>query len=343
MQDIKEFDLKDLEQKFVLLGAEPYHARQVFSWMYRRGVLDFNFMSDIPGGLRKKLAENFYPIGLKMLKSLESKDGTKKILLGTKDNNCIEAVVIPSGDRSTGCVSSQIGCKYGCSFCASGLFGFKRNLTIGEIIEEAIFLKDIAKENRLTHLVFMGTGEPMDNYNNVFKAVRILNSKEGLNIGARRITISTSGIIPGIERLSSEGLQVELSVSLHAANERLRSSLMPINKKYPLKELIRSCREYSLKTRRQVTFEYILIKEVNASLKDARDLANLLSNFKLSKVNLIPANHIKEFKFRPAPEIDVQSFKEYLIKSRINVTLRKSRGEDIGAACGQLRLNYVKN
>ncbi|OQB12911.1 MAG: putative dual-specificity RNA methyltransferase RlmN [Candidatus Omnitrophica bacterium ADurb.Bin205] len=343
MQDIKDLDLKNLEREFLALGAKPYHARQVFSWLYKRGVWDFNYMSDIPQALRGKLADRFYILGFKLLKHLESRDGTRKILLGTKDNNSIESVLIPANSRVTGCLSSQVGCKYGCSFCASGMLGFKRNLTAGEIIEEVIYLKDNALENRLTHLVFMGTGEPMDNYENVIKAIRIINSSAGLNIGARRITISTNGIIPGIERLSSEGLQLELSVSLHAATDELRSSLMPVNKSYPLSELIQACKEYSLKTHRQVTFEYILIKGLNSSLRDAEGLFRLLKDFKLAKVNLIPSNHIPELEFEPASKNSVDIFKDYLVKSRINVTLRKERGEDINAACGQLRLNYAKN
>ena len=343
MQDIKELDLKELEREFLSLKAKAYHARQVFSWLYKRGVLDFNYMSDIPQALRERLASRFYILGLGLLKSLKSQDGTQKILLGTKDGNCIEAVVIPAEGRVTGCVSSQVGCKYRCGFCASGLLGFKRDLTAGEIIEEVIYLKDNALDNRLTHLVFMGAGEPMDNYVNVLKAIRIINSSAGFNIGARRITLSTSGIIPGIERLSSEGLQLELSVSLHAASDELRSSLMPINKKYPLPKLIQACKEYSLKTNRQVTFEYILIQGINSSLKDAENLVKLLQDFKLSKINLIPSNYIAEFKFKPAEKKDVDSFKEYLVKRKINVTLRKERGKDINAACGQLRLNYAKN
>lgn len=343
MRDIKNFDLKELEGEFLALGVKPYHARQVFSWLYKRGVWDFNYMSDIPQALRKELADRFYILGFRLLKHLDSQDGTRKILLGSKDDNSIEAVIIPAKARVTGCLSSQVGCKYRCGFCASGMLGFKRDLTAGEIIEEAIYLKDNALENRLTHLVFMGTGEPMDNYDNVIKAIRIMNSSAGLNIGARRITISTSGVIPGIERLSSQGLQLELSVSLHAATDTLRSRLMPVNKVYPLRELIHACKEYSLKTRRQVTFEYILIKGLNSSLRDAEGLSRLLKDFKLAKVNLIPSNHIPELKFEPAPKNSVDIFKDYLVKSRINVTLRKERGEDINAACGQLRLNYAKN
>lgn len=343
MQDIKNCDLKDLEKELLSLNAKTYHARQIFSWLYKRGVFDFNYMSDIPQGLRKDLTVEFYTLGLSLLKSSKSKDQTLKILLGINAGDSIEAVLIPSVDRVTGCISSQVGCRFKCNFCASGLLGYKRNLSVGEIIEQAIYLKDNAPDNRLTHLVFMGTGEPMDNYENVIKAVRIINSGYGLNIGARRITISTCGIIPGIERLASEGLQFELSVSLHAATDELRSKLMPINKKYPLKDLIKTCKEYSIKTKRQVTFEYILIKNINSSLKDAKDLCGLLKDFKLSKVNLIPSNYIPEFKLKPADKSEIFNFRDHLSSQGVCVTLRKERGEDINAACGQLRLNYAKN
>ncbi len=342
MQDIKEFNLKELESKFLALGIKAYHARQVFSWIYKRGVLDFSFMSDIPKGLREKLAGIFYISEIKLLKLFKSKDKTQKLLLGLKDGNCVEAVIIPTKNRVTGCVSSQAGCKFGCSFCASGMLGFKRNLSVGEIIDEVIYFKDTAPENKLTNLVFMGTGEPMDNYANVMKAIRIINSAQGFNIGARKITISTSGIIPGIDSLSQEELQVELSVSLHAADDKLRSSLMPVNKKYPLKELIKACRKYSLKTNRQVTFEYILIKDVNSSLKNAQDLVKLLEGFKLSKINIIPFNFIKELKTQPVDKAALTLFRDYLAEHGVHAILRKERGEDIGAACGQLRLGYEK-
>ena len=337
MQDIKEFDLKELENKFLSLGIKAYHARQVFSWIYKKGASDFKVMSDIPVKLREMLLDKFYISELKLLKLLKSVDGTQKLLLGLKDGNCVEAVIIPTRDRVTACVSSQVGCKFGCSFCASGKLGFKRNLTTGEIIDEIIFLKEKAPDNKLSNLVFMGTGEPMDNYANVMKAIRIINSGQGFNIGARKITISTSGVIPGIESLSREDLQVELSVSLHAADDKLRSQLMPVNKKYPLKDLIKACKEYSLKTNRQVTFEYILIKDVNSSIKNAQDLVKLLEDFKLSKVNIIPFNSVKEFGAQTADKATIISFQDYLAKHGVHAILRKERGEDIGAACGQLR------
>jgi len=342
MQDIKGLTLKELEEKLKAFGANAYHARQVFSWIYKKAALDFDGMSDLARELRDKLKENFYVSGLQAVKRLKSKDGTKKLLFKLKDGNCVESVIIPAKERFTGCVSTQVGCKFACQFCASGIEGFKRNLTSLEIIDEVLQLKKETLPAQLTHLVLMGTGEPLDNYGETLKAVKVINSSEAFNIGARRITISTSGIIPGIQKLAGEGLQVELSVSLHAADDELRSRLMPINKKYPLKELILCCKEYTAKTNRQVTFEYILIKGLNSSLENARDLSRLLAGWKLSKVNLIPSNFIKELKVEPPDRKDILSFKDYLAKNRINVTLRKERGADISAACGQLRLNYEK-
>ncbi|MDD2679570.1 MAG: 23S rRNA (adenine(2503)-C(2))-methyltransferase RlmN [Candidatus Omnitrophica bacterium] len=342
MKDIKELTLKGLEEKLKSFGAQAYHARQIFSWIYKKAALDFGQMSDLPAGVRVKLKENFYINGLRIIKRLESSDGTRKLLLALKDANLIEAVIIPVKERVTGCVSAQVGCKWACSFCASGLSGFKRNLTCSEIIDEVLYLKKESLPRALTHLVFMGTGEPLDNYAQVLAAVKIINSPLGFNIGARRITLSTSGVIPGIQRLSGEGLQVELSVSLHAADDALRSKLMPVNKKYPLKDLIKTCKDYSARTNRQVTFEYILIKGVNSSLENARDLSRLLSGWKLAKVNLIPSNSISELKVEPPPRSDILLFKGCLVKHGVNTTLRRERGEDINAACGQLRLSYAK-
>jgi 23S rRNA (adenine2503-C2)-methyltransferase len=250
-------------------------------------------------------------------------------------------VVIPAEGRVTGCISSQVGCKFGCNFCASGLKGFKRDLSVGEIVEEVLSLKDNAPEYLLTHLVFMGTGEPLDNYDNVLKAIRIINSKESFNIGARRITISTCGVTPQIKRLSGEGLQIELSVSLHAADDKTRSQLMPVNKKYPLGQLMTACREYIRITNRQVTFEYCLMEGVNSDLQSARNLSILLKGMN-AKVNIIPANPIKELGVNPPKKLEILFFCDYLKKHGVNVTLRKARGQDIDAACGQLRLRYDK-
>ncbi len=335
MRDIKELDLPALEKLLSQWGELPFHAQQVFSWVYKKGATDFVQMSDLPAGLRNKLKDNFYICGLKLSKKFISPDGTEKFLLELKDKNLIECVSIPAEKRVTGCISSQVGCKFGCGFCASGLSGFQRNLTCGEILDEVLYLKP-------THIVFMGTGEPLDNYDNVLEAIRMINSKEGFNIGSRRITISTCGIIPGIKRLAQEGLQIELSVSLHAADDKTRSQLLPVNQKYPLRDLLEACAEYIRETNRQVTFEYVLIKGINSDLPSAQKLSKILKGLKLAKVNLIPANYIKELNIQAPQKPDILAFRDYLVKHGTQVTLRKPRGGDIEAACGQLRLKYVK-
>lgn len=342
MDDIKNLTLKELEQTLKDWQQPAFHARQVFTWLYKKGVFDFERMSDLPEALRRQLKENFYIRSFKSAKEFRSGDGTRKFLLELKDGNAIEAVIIPAEKRVTGCLSTQAGCKFSCSFCASGASGFKRNLTCGEIIEQALFLKASSQDKRLTHLVFMGIGEPLDNYDNLLKAIRIINSSEGLQIGARHITVSTCGLIPGIKKLAKEGLQIELSISLHAAEDKLRSRLLPVNKKYPLKELIPACRAYIKKTGRQITFEYILISGLNSGLQNAQNLSILLQGLKLAKLNLIPSNCIKEAKAAPPSKEEILAFKSALLAQGITATIRRPRGEDIQAACGQLRLGYGK-
>ncbi|PIQ90576.1 MAG: 23S rRNA (adenine(2503)-C(2))-methyltransferase RlmN [Candidatus Omnitrophica bacterium CG11_big_fil_rev_8_21_14_0_20_41_12] len=340
MQDIKELALAELQDQLLSYGFPKYHAKQIFSWIYQKGIIEFSSMSNLPLALRNKIGEEFYILGLKLADLQKSSDGTTKFLFELEDKNLVEAVNIPAARRSTGCISSQVGCKFSCRFCASGLGGFKRNLRAGEILDEVLYLKNNTQGTDLTHIVFMGTGEPLDNYENVLKSIRIINSCDAFNIGARRITISTSGIIPGIERLALEDLQIELSISLHAPDDKRRSQVMPVNQKYPLKDLIRCCHEYIAKTNRQITFEYILIKNFNSGTDAAQELVNLLKDLRLAKVNLIPANPVPELKIMPASKPEIEAFKEYLFKSGINVTLRQERGEDIDAACGQLRLRH---
>lgn len=341
MQDIKELSPKELESVFEAWQEPAFRAKQVLSWLYKKGATDFNQMTDIPSGLRVKLKDNFYIYGLKLIKRSVSQDGTEKFLFCLKDKNLIEAVVIPTKNRITACISTQVGCKFACLCCASGRLGFKRNLTCGEMIEEVLYLKNNSKDKKLTHIVFMGTGEPLDNYENVLETVRILNSKDAFAIAARRITISTCGIIPGINRLKQEDLQVELSISLHSADDLIRSQIMPINKKYPLSELIGACRKYIKQTGRQVTFEYILIKGMNSDLQSALKLVKILKGLNC-KVNLIPFNPLKELKLNSPSKAEIIYFRDYLLEHGINVTLRRPRGIDIEAACGQLRLRYEK-
>ena len=342
MQDIKEFSLEELGNILKSWDKPPFHSRQIFSWIYKKQAQGFEKMSELPLDLRKKLKENFDLFSFKLVKILQSRDGTKKFLFALRDKNLIEAVTIPTEKRITGCISTQVGCKFACRFCASGLLGFRRNLTCAEMIEEVLWLKNNSLDKKLTHIVFMGTGEPLDNYGNVIKAIRIINSKLGLNIAVRRITISTCGIIPAIKKLPEEALQIELSISLHAADDKTRASLMPINRNYPLKDLMQACKEYIKKTNRQITFEYVLIKGINSDLQNALNLSKILKGLKLCKVNIIPCNYIKELNVEPPKKLEILLFRDYLLKAGIHVTLRKPRGEDIEAACGQLRLRYVK-
>lgn len=360
MQDIKELSLRELESVFTQWGEPVFHAQQVMAWIYKKSATDFDQMSNLSLDLRKRLKENFYLLGLKIVETLCSQDRTAKFLFELRDKNFIEAVSIPTEKRITACLSTQVGCKFTCSFCASGLLGFKRNLTSGEMLEEVLYLnpvrnttqiennvkvsngvKNNSKNKKLTHLVFMGIGEPLDNYDNVLGAIRIINSSYAFNIGARRMTISTCGIIPAIERLAGEGLQIELSISLHASDDKTRSQIMPVNKKYPIKDLINACEKYIKKTNRQITFEYVLIKGVNSDLLNAQNLIKILKDLKLCKINLIPCNPIKELNIEPPNKLEVLLFRDHLIEGGLNVTLRQPRGQDIEAACGQLRLRYA--
>ncbi|MCM8757500.1 MAG: 23S rRNA (adenine(2503)-C(2))-methyltransferase RlmN [Candidatus Omnitrophica bacterium] len=338
-RDIKDLSIEELKQYLEVNGFLTFHALQIFNWIYKKVTDNFSLMTDLSLALRSFLEENFYIQGLSLKEKKISSDNTEKYLFKLKDKNSIETVAIPSGKRITGCLSSQVGCKFSCKFCASGILGFKRDLKVGEIIEQILYLNS---HHRLTNIVFMGIGEPLDNYENVLKAIRIINSKEALNFGARRITISTCGIIPAIRKLIEEDLQIELSISLHSPDDKIRSLLMPVNKIYPLRELISICKEYIEKTNRQITFEYVLIKGINSDLSFAEKLSKIAKELKLCKVNLIPANPIKEYNILPPNKLEILYFRDYLLKRKVNVTLRKSRGRDIEAGCGQLRLRYEK-
>jgi len=337
--DIKNLSGDELIKELIRMGEKPYRANQVFKWLYKVGVKSFNDMTDLSRDLREKLKDKFH---ITKITSLDSKrsfsDGTTKYLLKLEDSHTIEAVFLPEEDRATVCLSSQVGCKFACSFCASAPFGFVRNLKASEILDEVLFMRELNKGQAITNIVFMGIGEPLDNYNNVMRAIRILNDENAFKIGARKITISTCGIIPGIDRLVNEKLQIELSVSLHSADNKIRSRLVPMNKAYPLEELISTCKNYTLKTKRVITFEYILIRGENASVPDAFKLARLLTGM-MCKVNVIVYNQIKAKGYEAPAKEDVGKFIRTLKTRGINVMLRKSKGEDIDAGCGQLRIS----
>ncbi len=315
-------------------GEPGYRALQVFDWIYKKRAFSWDAMSSLPAALRAKLSCRFPFPDVRQIDMRQSADGTRKFLFGLCDGQRVESVFIPAGKRATLCISSQAGCKFGCGFCASGLGGWKRDLTSGEILGQVLLAKKAcADAGEVTHIVFMGVGEPFDNYDNVLKAVRLLNAPEALHIAARRITISTCGVVPGIERLAAEGLQVELSVSLHASNDALRSRLMPVNRKYPLAALMKTCRAYARTTGRQVTFEYILIKDLTCTDACADELYKLLRGW-LCKVNFIACNAVGELAFKPPSKDEGARFQASLKGRGIITTWRMARGQDIAAACG---------
>ncbi len=335
--DALSLSLVELTAQLKAIGEPAYRAAQIFDWIYKKHKFSWEEMSSLPKPLREKLSAQIpFPVLIQKEARIAA-DGTRKFLFELFDGQLIEAVFIPTKKRATLCISSQAGCKFGCTFCASGIGGWKRNLTTGEILSQVLWTMRACEDTaEVTHIVFMGVGEPFDNYENVMKAVRLLNAPEAFQIAARRITISTCGVVPGIKRMALEDLQIELSVSLHAANDELRSQIMPVNRKYRLNELMNTCRTYAKDTNRQVTFEYILIKDLTCTEQAAEELARLLRGW-LCKINLIAYNPVGEFTHEPPSKNETERFKASLEKKGILVTFRMPRGEDIAAACGQLR------
>lgn len=333
-KDIKNLALEEFKQELEKISEPSYRAEQIFSWIYKKGACDFSAMDNLPKPLKEKLSQYYYIGAIKPLKHLKSIDQTEKFLFELKDGNLIETVLIYAWQRKTLCVSTQAGCKFACSFCASGMNGFKRDLSVSEILSQILSIEHNLK-HRVTNFVFMGIGEPLDNYENVAKAIKIMNSKKAMGIAARKITVSTSGIIPGIEKFKELGLQVNLSISLHAASNELRDRLMSVNKKYPLEELLKACEDYMKNGGRMLTFEYILIKGINDSQNDVDELVKAAKRLK-AKVNLISYSPVPGLDFQALLEKDVKIFEDKLIKRGVNVTIRDSKGKDIMAACGQL-------
>ncbi len=332
--DIKDLSLDRLATELESLGEPAFRAKQIFAWLYRRGKATFGEFSDISRGLRDKLEERYFIGRLEAVERLRSADGVQKFLFRLGDGERVETVLIPSGTRRTVCLSTQAGCKYRCAFCASGLGGFRRDLTPSEITGQVLFVKDVMGEEP-TNLVFMGMGEPLDNFDNVAGAIRIMNAAEGMGIAARRFTISTCGVVPGIERLAKLDLQVNLSLSLHAVTDRLRDRLMPVNRKYPLEEIVRACEAYLESGGRMMTLEYILIRDVNDTRNDAEGLAAIARRLR-AKVNIIAYSPVPGLEFAPPEDAAMKEFVRWLEERRVQVTERRSKGADIAAACGQL-------
>ena len=340
MKNIKDYNLEELKKEMIELGEKPFRAEQIFKWIHQEKVKTFEEMTNLSLELRKKLEENYTMCNYKILKKQESKDGTIKYLFDVLDGNAIETVLMRYHHGNSICVSSQIGCKMGCKFCASTGINFIRSLTSGEIVEQIIAVEQDTGE-KISNVVFMGIGEPFDNYDNVVNAIKIINNPKGLNIGARHISVSTSGIVPKIYQLAEENIQCTLSISLHATSNEKRSSMMPVNKAYPLEELMKACKEYIKKTNKRISFEYALVKDNNDNLQDAKELVKLLKGM-LCHVNLIPINKIENGKFDKSSNENIMKFRDYLNDHGIVATIRRELGSDIDAACGQLRRKELK-
>lgn len=336
--DILNLSYEELEELLVKLGEKKYRAKQITGWLFK-GVKDFDSMTDLSKKLRDMLDEIAYIGELKIQDKHVSRDGTIKYLFKLEDNNLIESVLMEYKYGFTACISSQVGCKMGCKFCASSELGFVRNLTAGEMLDQILSIQKDSN-NRIGNVVIMGIGEPLDNYENLMKFLRQANLPEGLNISYRRITISTCGLVPGILRLADEGMPVNLSVSLHAPDDAKREKIMPVNKAYSIDKIISACNIYTEKTKRRITFEYAMIKDFNDSEQDAVSLAGKIKNM-LSHVNLIPLNYIEGSEFKPSDRKRIEKFKKILENNGIPVTIRRELGDDINAACGQLRRSVI--
>ncbi len=334
---IKDFTLDELKKWVEETGEKLFRANQIFEWLYKKNATDVNSFTNIPAQLRKRIEEEFILNSLRVVK-YESDGESIKFLLELVDGNAIESVFLPYKYGNAICISTQVGCRMKCAFCASTIGGMIRNLSAGEMVDQIVNVENVTKK-RISNVVLMGSGEPFDNIENVFKFIDIINSKEGKNIGARHITISTVGIIEGIYKLSEYPKQVNLAISLHAPNNYLRNKLVPMNRKYPIEDILKAVDYYISKTNRRVTFEYALIDGINDSIECANELAKMLSG-KLVHVNLIPVNPIDGRDFKRPPKEKIKEFYNILMSSGIQVTIRRELGSSIAAACGQLRSRH---
>jgi len=335
--DIKSMDLTELGIFLEGIGEKKFRAKQIFSWLYK-GIYDFGEMTDLSKELREKLEDNAYIEKLEIQKlQISESDGTRKYLFGLRKGNAIESVFLKYKYGNSVCISSQAGCRMGCGFCASAIGGLAYNLTPAEMADQIIAIEKNTGE-RVGNIVVMGTGEPFDNYNNLCRFIELMHTKEGLNISLRAITVSTCGIIPKIEAFGQEYPQVNIAISLHAPNDRLRNQLMPISRKYPMDELLSACRKHTEKTGRRITFEYALIKGFNDTEGHAKELASKLSHM-LCHVNLIPLNPVTEREYAGSDRKTAERFLAVLEEKGIQATVRRELGTEIDAACGQLRLN----
>ena len=338
-KDIRSWNQKELEEYLLSLGEKPFRAKQIYSWIHEKQAASFEEMTNISKKLKDELSSTCQLVTLKPVTVQRSKlDGTEKYLFALPDGNMVESVLMRYRHGNSVCISSQAGCRMGCRFCASTLDGLVRNLTPSEMLEQVYRIQQTAGR-RVSHVVVMGTGEPLDNYENLLKFIRLLSDENGLHISQRNITVSTCGIVPNIARLAEEKLQITLALSLHASSQEQRLNLMPVAGAYEIHQVVEACRDYFRKTGRRITFEYSLVAGVNDSDEDAARLAELIAGVNCH-VNLIPVNPIKERNYRqPEPRM-VLNFKNKLEKYGINVTIRREMGRDIDGACGQLRKGF---
>jgi len=332
--DIRDLTLEELGAELERMGERRFRAVQIFDWLYKKKAARFEDFTSLGKSLREKLTGAFTIGALEVADKLESSDGTTKYLFRLADGEHVETVLIPAGPRLTVCLSTQIGCKFSCAFCASGSHGFKRNLRPSEIVGQVLYLPG-GPGREPSNYVFMGMGEPLDNWANVEKALRVMNAPEGLGIAARRITVSTAGFADTFRRVAALDLQINLSLSLHAVTDRLRDSLMPINRRFPLEEVVRAAEEYIRSGGRMITLEYCVIAGLNDSLDDADGLAAIARRLR-AKVNLIAYSPVAGRSFKTPSEADLARFKRWLEERKVGTTLRLSKGSDIAAACGQL-------
>lgn len=335
-KDLTELELGELEAELLSAGVEPFHARQLYRWIHRRGVTDIDRMTDLSRPLRGRLKADFTILTPRILADDRSVDGTRKLLLELSDTRRIEAVFIPDTPAMTFCISTQVGCAMACGFCLTGKMGLVRHLTAGEIAGQVrVLAASTGMLDEPFNIVLMGMGEPLHNYANTMKALRMLHAEHGLAVSPRRITLSTVGLVPALERLAREPLMPNLAISLHATTDEQRTALVPPNRRYPLAAILDACRRFPLKKRARITFEYVLLDGVNDSPEDARRLVKLLAGIK-SKVNLIPLNPAPGIPYDRPSDQRVNRFAQILADGHLTVSVRKSRGRDIRAACGQL-------
>ena len=340
-KDIKSWNLEELTAELIKAGLPKFRAKQIYEWMHVKLVERFDEMTNLSKELRQTLEANYNLVVLKAVDVKVSQiDETRKYLFQLEDGNVIESVLMKYKHGNSVCISSQVGCRMGCRFCASTLDGLERNLSTSEMLDQIYRIQHHTGE-RVSNVVIMGSGEPMDNYDNFIQFVHLLTDEHGLNISQRNITVSTCGIVPGIRKLAEEDLQITLALSLHAPNDEVRKTLMPIANRYALKDVLEACHDYFSKTGRRLTFEYSLVSGVNDNLKEAKALAVLLKN-QHGHVNLIPVNPIKERDYVQSNQKAIMDFKNLLEKSGINVTIRREMGRDIHGACGQLRKSFIE-